>query len=154
MWVDYKQFDGHTKGEWMWRANVNGTIMLQTVDRGWVYVMGLERWRMQGAIPTFQKHKPDCDGTCCGCGVMCKATEFGEPDYNGTFTINHPDARLIQAAPLLLAEIARLRALLKEAGDEIQECHRMMATELGIVYEDQPIDPLLARIRAATEEEK
>jgi hypothetical protein len=49
------------------------------------------------------------------------------------------------------ADNAALRALLKEAGDEIQECHRMMATELGIVYEDQPIDPLLARIRAATE---
>ncbi len=97
----------HTPGPWRWFANAKSkTIYLATPDRGRLYVMGFERWGMQQAAPQFRNPE-----RC----VLQHITELGEPDHNGDFTINHPDAILIASAPALAAENQRLREALQHA---------------------------------------
>jgi hypothetical protein len=98
-----------TPGPWKWRCNTGTSPKLVTVGRGEIYIMGAARHGLNDATFTFQKHQADCDGQCDGCGRMLKAVNFGTPDYNGNYEINHPDARLIAAAPELLANLRELK---------------------------------------------
>jgi len=120
--------DKATGGPWEWDVRV-GRVMLQTVKRGNVYVMGFVRAGMRGAVPVVQIHKPDCDGMCSGCGVMERVDKLGEPDYNGRVHERHQDMDFIVHArtdiPALLshidtltAELAECKAALKPFADE------------------------------------
>ena len=84
-----------TLGPWKWFANVkNKNIYLATVDRGRKFVMGFERFGMQGAQPIFQSNKHYMVGVFEENPEICTAS-----DHNGDFEIIHPDATLIAASP-------------------------------------------------------
>ena len=82
----------HTPGPWEWDVAPSGEVRLATPDRGRLYVMGFERKGMQGAQPSFSdwgKGPRERRG-----GIMLAFADAGGA--------NHPDARLIAAAPDLL----------------------------------------------------
>jgi hypothetical protein len=91
----------HTPGPWQWDVTYSGEIRLVTPDRGKLYVMGFERKGMRGAQPNFSKWG-DGPRERRG-GIMHPFEEAGGAE--------HPDARLIAAAPDLLAELSHLRRL-------------------------------------------
>jgi hypothetical protein len=79
----------HTPGPWQWDVTHSGEIRLVTPDRGKLYVMGFERKGMRGAQPKFSKWG-DGPRERRG-GIMHPFEEAGGAE--------HPDARLIAAAP-------------------------------------------------------
>ena len=117
--------EAHTPGPWSWFGNQHG-VYLATPDRGRTYVMGFRRMGLQGAQPTFR------DG-----GVMRPASElvrfsvgnglakgFSDGRADGSVyrydisSIDHPDARLIAAAPdyhTAAREIDRLALVIESA---------------------------------------
>lgn len=81
-----------TPGPWFWDVTPSGEVRLATPDRGRLYVMGFTRKGMQGAQPRFSlwgEGLRERRG-----GIMHDFTEAGGAE--------HPDARLIAAAPELL----------------------------------------------------
>jgi hypothetical protein len=87
----------HTPGPWEWfdgtPRGVNN-IHLATPNRGHLVVMDFVRLGTQSAQPrfaTWKGHERERMG-----GIMVKAVDLGD------FANNHPDARLIAAAPELL----------------------------------------------------
>lgn len=81
-----------TPGPWEWETTPSGEVRLQTPDRGKLYVMGFSRRGMQGAQPRFSlwgEGARDRRG-----GIMHDFADAGGAE--------HPDARLIAAAPDLL----------------------------------------------------
>ena len=93
----------HTPGPWQWFERTPGRPYIATPDRGQLYVLGFERKGMQGAGPVFA-HWPGIDGGAPRerkGGIM----ESGFLMRDGSM---HPDARLIAAAPDLLAALEEL----------------------------------------------
>lgn len=80
---------GHTPGPWVWRQTPHG-IGLYAPHSGQLVVMDFVRRGMNGAQPRFSDRKGDRRG-----GLMHKAETLD--------LAAHPDARLIAAAPALLA---------------------------------------------------
>lgn len=89
----------HTPGPWGWYSNGDRPY-LATPDRGRLYVMGFERRGMQGAGPRFA-HWPGMQGGMER-GRRGGIMESGPYLQDGSL---HPDARLIAAAPELLAGV-------------------------------------------------
>lgn len=90
----------HTPGPWQWFEHMPGRPYLATPDRGQLYVLGFERKGMQGAGPVFS-HWTGVDGGAPRerkGGIM-------EPGLLLRDGAMHPDARLIAAAPDLLAAL-------------------------------------------------
>ena len=85
----------HTPGPWRWFINTKiKQVYLATPDRGRLIVMNLERWGMQDAKPRFRDDK-----RC----VMVPLEDLITVDHNSNAVeIDHPDARLMAAAPDLL----------------------------------------------------
>lgn len=151
MTTPQEQPDGHTKGPWGWFGNESG-IYLATPDRGRTYVMGFRRHGLQGAQPTFREG-----------GIMRPAAELvrfavGEGEAKGFAAgrtdrsvyrydisdVDHPDARLIAAAPDMLealryAEntIVAMRPTFSQVKDD------------GHAYHDQVLDTVRAAIAKA-----
>lgn len=99
---------GHTPGPWAWMGNgYAGQMYLATTHSGRRYVMGFRRWGPQGAQPEFQSDgrlvpAKDLiqfevgDGTAVGMEAAKADPSVYRFDIDG---IDHPDARLIAAAP-------------------------------------------------------
>lgn len=99
----------HTPGPWGWFGNDHG-IYLATEHSGRRYVMAFARMGMQRAQPRFQSSGVMVDG------VDLLAFEVGDKNVRGLKAakadpsvyrydisgIDHPDARLIAAAPEML----------------------------------------------------
>lgn len=108
---------GHTPGPWAWMGNgYAGQMYLATTHSGRRYVMGFRRWGPQGAQPEFQSDgrlvpAKDLiqfevgDGTAVGMEAAKADPSVYRFDIDG---IDHPDARLIAAAPELLEALEHL----------------------------------------------
>lgn len=93
-----------TPGPWRWFVQGNGDVYLATEHSGRLIVMDFVRHRMQSAIVRFRDH-----ARC----IMFKADHWVEDRSYGT--VDHPDARLIAAAPDLLKELETAIAWIEEA---------------------------------------
>jgi len=100
----------HTPGPWQWFERERGPY-LATPDRGHLYVMGLARKGMQGAtvrFATWHGIESGAERERLG-GIM----EDGIRLRNGEL---HPDARLLEAAPDLLAALKAVKRRLDGNG--------------------------------------
>ena len=108
---------GATPGPWRWFGNTNvRSLYLATVHHGRRFVMQFGRWGTRDAAPLFHVV------TTSGSGVMVRADEmvrYEAPYRKDVDGIDHPDAKLIEAAPSaiadLLAEVDRLTTERDEA---------------------------------------
>jgi hypothetical protein len=119
-----------TPGPWRWYGQIGRHIMLTTVARGIVTVMGAKRLGMQGAEPTFGVRRAEDRGRWGIGGVMTGASALAvrEVPYRGDIVdVAHPDARLIVAA------VNALPALL----DVAEAAQTFMAEEIGW-FRDEP----------------
>ena len=100
--------DQHTPGPWVWRGNAHAQdVYLSTRHGGRRIVMGFKRWGTANAQPTFRGQNSLEDAK-----DLLKF-EVGDPSVTGVAEarennsvyrlhiadIDHPDARLIEAAP-------------------------------------------------------
>lgn len=102
-----------TPGPWQWchQDGLRGAY-LATPNRGRLYVMDFVRKGMQHAAPRFAHWKGITEGT--------ERERFGGIMEDGIMLKNgemHPDARLIEAAPELLAAARDLLICLEEADE-------------------------------------
>lgn len=107
----------HTPGPWGWFGDPqNGGFYLATRHSGRRYVMGFARMGFNYAQPLFQVNGVMVDGRdLCRFEVapnvigMASAKEPGSGVYRYDITeFDHPDARLIAAAPELLAALEEI----------------------------------------------
>jgi hypothetical protein len=109
--------DQHTPGPWVWRGNAHAQdVYLSTRHGGRRIVMGFKRWGTANAQPTFRGQNSLEDAK-----DLLKF-EVGDPSVTGVAEarennsvyrlhiadIDHPDARLIEAAPELWDLIVEL----------------------------------------------
>jgi len=113
----------HTPGPWCWFVS-RGTedVYLATRHGGRKFVLGFERWGMQGAAPYFRTPQ----------GPTASFMDFTTCDHNGCAQrIDHPDARLIAAAPELLAACRRVLEFIEEhAGTPCGDGRQAIMSEL------------------------
>lgn len=107
----------HTPGPWEWYGSTDHypRFHLATVYGGRRFVMGFKRAGMQGAEPVFQVNNRmvpaselvlfDVDPSVKGVTAGRAAESVYRQDFS---VIDHPDARLIAAAPDILAALTRL----------------------------------------------
>ena len=101
----------HLPGPWYWNVNLKSRcVRLESATHGLETVMDFVRWGMMGAKPRFQRVLgPQC-------GIMVPVEEWAIPvkgrEHHASWfqAINHPDARLIAAAPDLLHACRMARA--------------------------------------------
>lgn len=82
----------HTPGPWFWHVDPQ-TKMVRLISRASMMplVMGFERWGFNGACPEFRDAERD----------LMRGVQYWLTDdkVGGFFDIDHPDARLMKAAP-------------------------------------------------------
>jgi len=135
-----------TPGPWMWNVNEHCQNMkLVTTHSGQYYVMGFERWGMQGAQPTFQVYRkysgPVKERESVGMKKAIALSKWNQDYRHNDGWVDHPDAEFIansrEDVTYLLGEIDRLTTeptALREANRWIPVEERLPATfknELG-----------------------
>lgn len=102
----------HTPGPWAWFGNPShNQIYLATEHGGRIYVMDFVRMGFHGAQPRFQKDGVMKKAEDLATFAVCNAEGYKNAKCDGACYrydmdgINHPDARLIAAAPDLLAAL-------------------------------------------------
>lgn len=92
----------HTPGPWHWEVNEKGKSvqLCGGVPRYDRTVMDFVRWGMGGAMPRFQDASDH--GLLTKCLKWAKAVIGREHHAHWFKSLDHPDARLIAAAPELL----------------------------------------------------
>lgn len=108
-WVfDAGRYAHSTKGPWMWKLDLTNrdVQILGGVPKYDLTVIDFVRWGMNSAAPRFRED-------VAGMNIMHRCDEHaqvvpGREHHSHWFqTLDHPDARLIADAPLLLAELQR-----------------------------------------------
>jgi len=126
----------HTPGPWRWEFNAtHKSVQLcggkPQYDKT---VMDFSRWGMSGASPRFMGD----DGGLCILHKIQDRKDWIKPiqgrEHHATWcaTVEHPDARLIAAAPELLAALQVAELMLRERG-------------LGMTGEYKQIEAALAK---------
>lgn len=89
----------HTPGPWRWEVNHKYKQVSLCGERNFdLEVMDFRRWGMQGAQPMFR----DDDQISHGVDAFSAVVPGREHHAEWFQTLDHPDARLIAAAPELL----------------------------------------------------
>lgn len=131
----------HTPGPWAWFGNANSNhIYLATTHSGRRYVMDFVRWGMNGAQPRFQPRNEGMvpakdllkfavgDRSIVGVDAARKDGSVYRFDVSG---IDHPDARLIAAAPDLLEALRYAGELLEYGGFDMSKIDAAIAKAEG-----------------------
>lgn len=111
-----------TPGPWEWFVDWSGRIYLGTPNRGRLTVLDCVRSGMQSAVPRFAVWKGDERERMGGIMVPADRIELA----------NHPDARLIAAAPCLIAA-----------------CESMLAVYAPLYFPDSMIDAFSSAVMKA-----
>jgi len=118
----------HTPGPWKWRQSGKDTF-LSTPDRGQLTVMDFVRCGMNSGQPRFAVWDGE-ERERLG-GLMKKAEDF-------TNLYDHPDARLIAAAPALLEAVKHLKVCGVCAQDSLEVCDGGRAALAALALCDAP----------------
>lgn len=149
--------ESHTPGPWGWFGNARtNDLYLATVNQGRRYVMGFQRWGMRQAQPTFRRGSrivPASQLLTFVVGdrdvVGVEAAKAHESVYRLDIReIDNPDARLICAAPDMLAALIAVREFVETEVD-----NRGAAGSEASDYQDearQALDAIDAAITKAT----
>lgn len=118
---------GHTPGPWEWHVDPKYKMArLMSMTRMRPIVMSFERWGMNRAAPEFRDAEKD---------LLYRVEHWLPTERRGMyFDIDHPDARLMQAAPDIyeaLAELLLLKDDLKQSDLEEYERRKPLAWEAG-----------------------
>ena len=121
--------DKHTPGPWKWFGNASSnSVYLATTHSGRRFVMDFTRWGMRGAQPRFQPERGGMidakdllqfevgDQSIVGVEAAKKDTSVYRMDVRG---INSADARLIAAAPDMLAALQKTLNYLENTEGEL-----------------------------------
>lgn len=128
----------HTKGPWKWDINPSSKVVRLRggVPKHDMNVMDFVRWGFSGATPRFNIERRE------NLHLMCKACEISKPEPGREHhadwhqIIDHPDARLIAAAPTMYEDLKRERAIKEELIEALEYLR-----ENCIAYSESPIDP-------------
>ncbi len=122
--------DAATPGPWRWYVNEHSKVMnLVTDHSGQYYIMGFDRWGMQGAQPRFQVYEkyygPVRDRKSHGMKKAIELSKWSQDYRHDDGIIDHPDAELIAHAaadiPALLTYIDELEKHLEAAKADISQ---------------------------------
>lgn len=128
----------HTPGPWRFEVHpTSKQVLLVSQTSGKPFVMGFDRWGMQGAAPSFP-----VEGLMVPCKELMRPVRGRLHHASWYQEINHPDALLIEASPALLTACKKALAALEGT-----------AAMLGDVGLSQPLIELLRAEIAAAEGE-
>jgi hypothetical protein len=136
-----------TPGPWRWAGYIRD-LMVTTVDRGMIYVMGFKRSGLQGAQPTFQVPPGGHEWGGRG-GVMKPGSELAVrevPYRDHVVDIDHPDARLFVVARNSFPLFLRLRTTATELVEMLDWTPQELADALKAIDDfEADLDERLSR---------
>jgi hypothetical protein len=117
--------DGATKGPWSWCVSKVAKRVDLEGDRGDKAVMSFTRYGMSGAAPVFYFWEGNTTAPPKRADELACPVAGREHHASWFCNIDHPDARLIAAAPTLAADLIAANAeieRLRDALDQVAHC--------------------------------